>query len=127
MKALSVRQPWASLIANGLKTIEVRTWLTHYRGPLLICASAYKVRNEIAGGYYPFGVMLAAVDLLDVRPLARRDLKAAAMSSRFVIDREFAWVLANLRLVRPVPVKGRLGLFDVPDRRVAILGRRRRK
>ena len=39
MKALSLWQPWASLIATGAKTWETRSWPTAYRGPLLICAS----------------------------------------------------------------------------------------
>jgi hypothetical protein len=39
MKALSVKQPWAELIASGIKTIETRIWHTHFRGPLLICSS----------------------------------------------------------------------------------------
>ena len=39
MKIISVRQPWASLIANGAKDIENRTWPTRYRGPVLIHAS----------------------------------------------------------------------------------------
>jgi len=38
MKALSVRQPWAWLIANNLKPIENRTWPTRYRGAFLIHA-----------------------------------------------------------------------------------------
>jgi hypothetical protein len=37
--ALSVKQPWAALLALGAKTIEVRTWKTHRRGPVLIHAS----------------------------------------------------------------------------------------
>ncbi len=38
MKALSLWQPWASLIALGVKTIETRSWATNYRGPLAIHA-----------------------------------------------------------------------------------------
>ncbi len=38
MKALSLHQPWASLIAEGMKTIETRPWATKYRGPLAIHA-----------------------------------------------------------------------------------------
>jgi len=34
--ALSVRQPWAALIVAGMKTVEVRTWATRRRGPVLI-------------------------------------------------------------------------------------------
>lgn len=40
MKALSIKQPWASLIAHGLKDIENRTWRTHFRGKIYIHASA---------------------------------------------------------------------------------------
>ncbi len=37
---LSLHQPWASLIAIGVKTIETRSWSTKYRGPLAIHAAA---------------------------------------------------------------------------------------
>ena len=40
MKALTVWQPWASLIALGVKTIETRSWHTSYRGPLAIHAAS---------------------------------------------------------------------------------------
>jgi hypothetical protein len=40
MKALSIKQPWASLIANGIKDIENRTWRTNFRGKIYIHASA---------------------------------------------------------------------------------------
>lgn len=44
MKALTLHQPWASLLAAGHKTIETRSWSTPYRGPIAIHASA-KVRR----------------------------------------------------------------------------------
>lgn len=40
MKAISLWQPWASLVALGVKTIETRSWSTKYRGPLTIHAAA---------------------------------------------------------------------------------------
>ena len=39
MKVLSIRQPWAQLVASGAKDVENRTWPTRYRGPVLIHAS----------------------------------------------------------------------------------------
>lgn len=42
MKALSIKQPWASLIAHGIKDIENRTWKTNFRGRIYIHASAKK-------------------------------------------------------------------------------------
>lgn len=38
MKALTLHQPWASLVAMGVKTVETRGWSTKYRGPLAIHA-----------------------------------------------------------------------------------------
>jgi hypothetical protein len=40
IKALSLWQPWASLVAFRAKRIETRSWGTPYRGDVLICASA---------------------------------------------------------------------------------------
>lgn len=39
MKTLSIKQPWASLIAHGIKDVENRTWKTNYRGRIYIHAS----------------------------------------------------------------------------------------
>lgn len=42
IKALTLHQPHASLVAAKVKTIETRSWATKYRGPLVICAAARK-------------------------------------------------------------------------------------
>jgi ASCH domain len=108
MKALSVRQPWASLIASGKKTIEVRSWRTHYRGPLLICAA------KQPRGLGPVGVALAVVNLVDVRHFQRGDARAACFEAT---TDQFAWVLGDVRRIDPIPVRGKLKMFDValPD------------
>lgn len=46
MKAITIHQPWATLIALGEKKFETRSWATHYRGPIAIHA-AQKVDREI--------------------------------------------------------------------------------
>ena len=47
MKALTIKQPWASLIAHGVKDIENRTWKTKYRGKILIHAAAtWDIRSK---------------------------------------------------------------------------------
>ena len=48
MKAISLLQPWASLVVMGAKTIETRGWGTKYRGPILIHASKGKAVNIFA-------------------------------------------------------------------------------
>ena len=92
MKALSIRQPWASQILDGTKTTEYRSWYTHHRGPLLICAAA----RPHAG--LPVGVALCVVDVVACLPL-----KAGG----------YGWLLRDVQPVEPFPVKGRLGLFEV--------------
>lgn len=103
MKALSIKQPWANLIAAGKKTIETRLWETEYRGPLLIVSSK---KPSIA----PAGSALAVAELVDCRPMTKSDEIAAQCS---IYPNAFAWVLRNVRPIDPFPVKGRLGLYDV--------------
>lgn len=39
IKAISLWEPWASLVATGNKDVETRSWKTKYTGELLICAA----------------------------------------------------------------------------------------
>ena len=47
MRAISLWQPWASLLVLGTKTMETRNWSTNYRGPLLIHAAKRMVKSEL--------------------------------------------------------------------------------
>lgn len=109
MKALSVKQPWATLIANGKKTIETRKWKTNYRGKILICSSKAKDRWYY-GGDYPLGVAMCVAELVDVRPFTKKDVENA--HCEFYED-AWAWELDNVVRVEPIPVKGQLGIFNV--------------
>lgn len=116
MRALSVKQPWASLIRDGVKTLEVRSWRTHHRGPLLIVASKQPDRRPIAQRYAPerpvYGAAVCLVELIDVREGERRDRNRALVDARG----SFVWELRETVPVETVPIVGRMGLFDVPDR-----------
>jgi activating signal cointegrator 1 len=60
MKALSLWQPWATLIVLGEKRFETRSWSTSYRGPLLIHA-AKSTKGMDACNNFPFaGVLVNA-------------------------------------------------------------------
>lgn len=107
MKALTVRQPWASLIAQGKKTIEIRSWSTKYRGRLLITASAKKCNG------LPTGCTICTVDLLDCRPLTPADLAAACMQDMDPAGL-YAWVLDNPTPLQNQPIKGRLSIWTAP-------------
>ena len=58
MKAITLYQPWASLVASGAKTVETRSWSTPYRGPLAIHAAVAPMRSArdvhgLAGCFCP--------------------------------------------------------------------------
>lgn len=119
MKCLSIRQPWAHLIVNGIKDVENRVWAPAYRGTLLIhggltvhrAAFSYLARwhgIDVDPSELQLGVILGAVDLVDCRKMR---------TSRWHRRGDFGWYLENPRRLRtPIPYKGQLKLFEVPDR-----------
>ena len=106
MKALSVKQPWASMIASGQKTIELRSWQTRYRGDLIICASK---RPDTPP---PVGCALAIVNLVYCKRATQADEEKACCEVR--VGRDFAWIFENIRKIRSWPVEGAQGLFNLP-------------
>ena len=104
MKALSVKQPWANMIASGKKTIETRIWPTDYRGDLLVVSSR---KPDIP----PAGYALAVVRVVDCRPMTKADERAACCP---IYPGAYAWVLNNVRTIAPFRVKGQVGIFEVP-------------
>jgi hypothetical protein len=103
LKALSVKQPWANMIASGEKTIETRRWPTDYRGLLLIVSSK---TPDIP----PAGCAVALATLVECRPMTRSDESAARCG---LYSGAFAWVLRDIRRLKAFPVRGRLGIYDV--------------
>lgn len=115
MKAISVQNPWAYFITTGEKTIEVRSWNTEHRGDLLICSSsAPKIPGTISG----YAVCIVSLD--DVTPLKKKDLEAACMDE-MPEQKSFAWHLSNVRLIEPIPVKGKLNFYNVEDEKIVEL------
>lgn len=117
MKALSIRQPWASMVTIGKKTVETRSWRTSYRGRLLIQSAtkpdwdafhAIDTLPDIEN--YPMGHALALVDLVDCRPMTLDDEKGALCE---LFDGAWAWLLRRPRVLTPWPMKGKQGLFTV--------------
>jgi ASCH domain len=120
IKALSVRQPWASLIVAGVKNIENRSWRPHYRGRLYIHAGrrAHKAsirelpaRNAHVIAYDAFADdldnygLIGSVKLIDCVQNA---------DSPWAIPGLWHWIFENpVAFDTPVVCPGRLGLFDV--------------
>ena len=144
VKAVSLWEPWASLMALGAKRIETRSWSTSYRGPLLICAAKRKNLTElaellhqrefwqglgVAEGTTPqqiideilcFGKALCLVDLEychRTETLQAHDAIGTDQPFGNFSTGRFGWCTTGRRRLKPFPVVGRQGLFDVtlPD------------
>ena len=108
MKALTIDPEYTMLIFNNEKTIECRTWKTNYRGPLLICASKTPVPGCISGHAY------FTADLVDIEEFKEEHLDGAMMDA-MPDTKCYAWHLENIDPIFPIPVRGKMGLFDVDD------------
>lgn len=103
-KAISLKQPWANLVASGKKTIETRKWSTKYRGDLVICSSQ---NPKIE----PYGKALCIVELYNVLPMTKEHEKKACVK---VYLKAHAWFLRNIRPIDPpIPIKGALSIFNL--------------
>jgi hypothetical protein len=120
MKALSVRQPFAHLIVHGYKDIENRPWQVKYRGRLLIHASrtvaAFDPKDlydfgfdeefirSLYGPHIPIGALVGEADLVDC--VFSSDSRWYKGPCGFVLENPIAYA-------EPIPLKGKLGLFEV--------------
>jgi len=122
MKALSFRQPWAELILQGRKTMDLRTYNTHYRGVLAVHASQ-TMETEMCGEHdlnpdnLDSGGVVGTVELLDVIPLdeaAYNEHLDAHLAGRRRREGLYGWVLARPeRLPKFVPARGRTNIFNI--------------
>jgi hypothetical protein len=118
IRCLSLRQPWAWLVAEGYKDVENRTWPTRYRGLLAIHA-ARRVHEDYATGSrfpIPIGLTVPAPNAIE-----RGGLVAVADLFDCVTASESPWfggpygfVLRNVRRLPFLPMPGRLGIFVLP-------------
>lgn len=124
MKALTIHQPYAHLIATGEKWVENRTWQTHYRGPIAIHAGQSKQwftcpEDEAL----PRGCVVAVADLAACVNKEWGDLKIGHELNGVVSVWQFwdhrhsigpwCWILANVReLPNPIPAKGKQGFWN---------------
>lgn len=106
IRAISLHQPWASYIANGFKTIEIRTWETGFKGNIVICSTK---KPKIEG--LPCGMALAVVEIYGCRRMLNRDEEAAMCKYKPGL---WSWLLRNIRkLEPPFAVSGGQGIFEI--------------
>jgi hypothetical protein len=136
VKALSVRAPWWWAILHG-KPVENREWFTHQRGRIYLHASKFWKIGEISDDWDIIKIMA----LRDKLPMpfpsgteantklaeSMRDSGGCLVGTVEIVDcvtqhpsaffvGKFGFVLKNpIYFERPIPFKGALGFFEVPD------------
>jgi hypothetical protein len=137
MKALSLQQPWAWLMVNGLKNVENRRWQTRFRGPVLVHAS--KSWDHDSFWLTKTGRISALPAFIPEEigkkiPACRDDYHAGGIVGMFTITDCVQWVdspwffgpygfvVKDARPLPFVPLRGQLNLFEVSDNIVRQLG-----
>lgn len=126
MKVITIKQPFATLIAEGLKKYEFRTWRSKYRGELLIHAGvsvdkkAMK-RYEKLNLDYPTGCIIAKVDMTDCVYIDDKMRESLTNDNPLVyygmMKKDSDWdgygfKLENVKKIEPIYIKGKLSLWD---------------
>jgi activating signal cointegrator 1 len=132
--ALSLTQPWATLVVAGAKLVETRSWRTPHRGHLAIHASkgfprwakdlcseepflsALIVAGLASERDLPLGALLGSVSLVDCVPTTGIEVADISDQERAFGDyspNRWAWLLENPERHTPQPCNGALSLWDV--------------
>lgn len=141
MKALSIKQPWAWLIVDSIKDIENRTWVTKFRGRVLVHATTPRFDNWYdtpltndqiltLPHIYPFptvfGAIIGSVEIVDCvinhtsiwaeKSVYHGEVVEKVNGECEIIKPIYNWVLANpIIFPEPIPAKGKLSFWDYPN------------
>lgn len=117
--AISVRQPWAWAIVRGSKDIENRSWVTSYRGPVCIHAAKGCTRTE----YEDASELISLIGSGTSTPPGLKDIdRGGIIGVARIVDcvsvsdspwffGPYGFVLADVRPLEFIPVRGALGFF----------------
>jgi hypothetical protein len=119
MKALSILQPWAWLIVSGHKPVENRTWVSSFRGRLIVHAGKRWGREQREDLEYVQDVF---PEIVLPEKFDRGGIVGAVTMIDCVNDHPSpffngpkAFVLADPEQLPFTPLRGSLGIFDIPD------------
>lgn len=125
MKTITIKQPYASLIAAGIKKYEFRTWKSKYRGKLLIHAGKGidKKAMEKFKNYnleYPSSCIIAICDMVDCVKIDEETRKMLLKENELVygkavMDKSFdgyGFRLENVKMIEEISVKGALSFWE---------------
>lgn len=130
MKVITLKQPWATLVAEGIKKYEFRSWKTNYRGKILIHAGIGIDRKEMdrfkdLNLEYPSKKIIAEVEIEDCLEL-NDELNKKIIAEKNIAYGDkyrvgYAWKLSNVKKINiDEPISGQLGLwnYDIDSKKI---------
>ena len=128
MKVLSLTEPFATLILNGNKHIETRSWKTNYRGELYIHASKTKITKEdleneklmslIKNKNFNFSDIICKCNLVDCIYMTKEFVEEIKSNNyqEYICgeykEGRYAWILENIETITPIKAKGSLSIWE---------------
>ena len=129
MKAITIKEPYATLIKEGYKEYEFRTWKTSYRGDILIhSAKSYDKSNldrfkDRKLEYNPGRIIAKATitDCIEVdkdfcKKMINKDKEVYKNLSKKRDKPLYGFKLENIEIIDPIEVKGQLGLWEYKEK-----------
>lgn len=126
MKVISIKEPFATLIMNGNKKIETRSWKTTYRGELYIHASGKSLAKEflddniidlIKDMNMNYGNIICKGNLVDCVYMDEefitkiKENKMEYVCGRYKVGR-YAWIFDSVESISPIAAKGKLNIWN---------------
>lgn len=123
MKCLTIKQPWASLIVEGYKNYEFRTWKTKYRGKIYIHAGLSIEKENLSrfSNYnldYITGAIIGEAEIVDCIFVTDEFKKKLLLENKEVYKNSsgYAFVLKNIKKYNePIDCKGMLGFWNYEE------------
>ena len=127
MKVISIKEPFATLIANGMKKIETRSWKTNYRGEIFIHASGKSLAKEFLTNDYVvdlikdmdmnYGNIICRCNLVDCIYMDEEFIEYIKQNpteynvGEYKLGR-YAWIMEDIEPIYPIPAKGQLNIWN---------------
>lgn len=123
MKVLTIKEPWATLIIDGYKMYEFRSWKTNYRGKVLI-HSGLSIENDMLSRFKDYnihcsrGAIIGEAMLTDGVLVDEQFYKQLLEIDPVIYEKsnhsmKYGFKLENVKKYdNPIYVKGKLGLWN---------------
>ena len=117
MKVLSIKQPFAELILQGKKTVELRKWNTNFRGAFLIHASKnpdLQAMKKFGFKELPCGFILGKAELIAVKEYKNSE-EFKQDQNKHLADLKwgnYGFILKNAKKIKPIQTNGALGFWE---------------